>query len=204
MRVAIVDYGAGNIASVQNALLAVGAEGILVDSPARLLDFARVIVPGVGAFGAAMQALRARGFEPALRDYAQSTCEGENAMFGICLGMQLLFDVSYEFGEHRGLGIVAGEVVPLQGAPKIPHMGWNRLHFVRDCALNVGLAPSEFLYFVHSYCVKPRDSAVIWAQTDYGQTFVSAIAQNRIYGLQPHPEKSHNIGLKILENFIKN
>lgn len=204
MRVAIVDYGAGNIASVKNALLTVGAEGILVDSPARLFDFTRVIVPGVGAFGAAMQALRAKGFEPALRDYAQSTRESKNALFGICLGMQLLFDVSYEFGEHVGLGIVSGEVVPLCNAPKIPHMGWNQLHFVRDCALNVGLAQSEFLYFVHSYCVKPRDSAVILAQTDYGQTFVSAIAQNRIYGLQPHPEKSHNIGLKILENFIKN
>lgn len=204
MQVAIVDYGAGNIASVKNALLAVGAKGILVANPSEIQNFARVIVPGVGAFGNAMDCLRKRGFESALRDYAQSTFESTNALFGICLGMQLLFEVSYEFGTHKGLGIIRGEVVALQNAPKLPHIGWNQLEFVRQSPLNAGLAPSEFLYFVHSYCVKPADSAVVLAQTDYGQPFVSAIAYNRIYGLQPHPEKSHNVGLKILENFIKN
>lgn len=200
MDVAIVDYGVGNIRSICNALERIGGVGVLVRSPCEIMRFERVILPGVGAFGDAMEALRHKGFDVALRDYAHSTEETQRAMLGICLGMQLLFDVGYEFGTHQGLGILKGEVVLLD-AYKLPHVGWSHVEF-RECALNCGLGKREFLYFVHSYHVKPKDEHVIAATSFYEQHFVSAVAQGRIFGIQAHPEKSHDVGLKILQNFI--
>ncbi|MEA1954435.1 MAG: imidazole glycerol phosphate synthase subunit HisH [Campylobacterota bacterium] len=207
--IGIVDYNMGNLASVINAFTKVGADATLESNPAKLDQYDKLILPGVGAFGDAMEHLKSNGMDNAVKEFAASG----KPLLGICLGMQLLFDSSEEFGESKGLGLIPGKVVAFDEAKfdhklKVPHMGWNEL-FVQSvgadlcvCPLFEGLPNDFYLYFVHSFHAVCDDRYAI-GKTYYGYEFVSAVNRNNIYGIQPHPEKSHENGLKIIENFVK-
>ena len=199
--IGIVDYNMGNLASVINAFESIGAKIAVESKPTKLKDYDKLILPGVGAFGDAMEHLKADGMDIAVKEYAKSG----KPLLGICLGMQLLFESSQEFGENKGLGLIEGEVVPFDKSKfdhklKVPHMGWNELFIQKDTPLFSGLN-DPYLYFVHSYHVVCDDRYAI-GKTYYGYEFVSAVQRDNIYGIQPHPEKSHNNGLKIIENFV--
>jgi len=199
--IGIVDYNMGNLASVINAFESIGAKIAVESNPDKLKDYDKLILPGVGAFGDAMEHLKANGMDIAVKEYAKSG----KPLLGICLGMQLLFESSQEFGEHKGLGLIEGEVVPFDKSKfdhklKVPHMGWNELFIQKDTPLFSGLN-DPYLYFVHSYHIVCEDKYAI-GKTYYGYEFVSAVQRDNIYGIQPHPEKSHNNGLKIIENFV--
>jgi len=200
--VAIIDYNMGNLASVRNALAKIGAESKLVSDPDEVARYERILLPGVGAFGDAMAHLKARGMDEAIRAFAATG----RPLLGICLGMQLLFEKSYEFGEHEGLGLIPGEVVPFDAKRfdkphKVPHMGWNLLKRA-ESPLFKGLPDAFYLYFVHSFHADTAPQYRI-GTTLYGYEFVSAVANGRVFGIQPHPEKSHENGLKILKNFME-
>ncbi|XOB62883.1 imidazole glycerol phosphate synthase subunit HisH [Campylobacterota bacterium DY0563] len=199
--VGIIDYNMGNLASVYNACHLLDAKASFVKDPDELKKFDKIILPGVGAFGDAMENLNSTGMKEAIWEYSKS---GKN-MIGICLGMQLLFESSEEFGAHEGLGLIDGKVVKFDKSKmhedtKIPHMGWNTIKTKDDHTLFEGLE-NPYLYFVHSYHAVTAHKNVI-GTTEYGYEFVSAVHKENIYGFQPHPEKSHNNGLKILKNFM--
>ena len=201
--IGIVDYNMGNLRSVQNAFDKIGAKAVIEKNPDRFKEYDRLVLPGVGAFGDAMEHLKSFGMDEAIGEFARSG----RPLLGICLGMQLLFHKSYEFGEHQGLGLIEGEVVPFDRAKfskplKVPHMGWNELFVQKETPLFRGLPKAFYLYFVHSFHVVCDDSYAI-GKSIYGYEFVSAVQKENIFGLQPHPEKSHDSGLKILRNFIK-
>ena len=200
--IAIVDYNMGNLASVQNAFAKLGCETVVESDPRRFKEYDKLILPGVGAFGDAMEHLRERNMIEAIQEYAKSG----KYMLGICLGMQLLFDSSEEFGKHEGLGLIKGSVTHFDSSKfqenmKIPHMGWNRM-FTEEHPLFENLDEEHYLYFVHTYHVNCKDEKDIIGRTHYGYDFTSAVAHKNVMGIQPHPEKSHENGLKILENFI--
>lgn len=200
--IGIVDYNMGNLASVRNAFGLLGEETVVESDSANFNKYEKLILPGVGAFGDAMEHLDERDMSEALREYAKSG----NYMLGICLGMQLLFESSQEFGEHKGLGLIKGrvqtfDIKKFDHPLKVPHMGWNRM-FTKEHALFKGLDDEHYLYFVHSFhavCDDPTDTI---GRTEYGYSFTSAVAHDNILGIQPHPEKSHKNGLQILRNFI--
>jgi len=201
--IAVVDYNMGNLGSVINAFEKVGARAELVSDPDRLTDYSRVQLPGVGAFPDAMKHLRSNGMDEAIREFARSG----KPLMGTCLGMQLLFEESEEFGAHKGLGLIPGKVVRFDETRfdhphKIPHMGWNELFVQKDSPIFRDLPKEFYLYFVHSYHAVCDDEYAI-GKTHYGYDFVSAVRRENVYGFQPHPEKSHNHGLKIVENFTK-
>jgi len=200
--IAIVDYNMGNLASVQNAFAKLGTDTVVESDPAKFKEYDKLILPGVGAFGDAMEHLRDRNMIDALQAYAKSG----KYILGICLGMQLLFESSEEFGKHEGLGLIKGSVTAFDSSKfseplKVPHMGWNRM-FTNEHALFKNLDEEHYLYFVHTYHVNCDNEKDIIGRTNYGYDFTSAVAHNNIMGIQPHPEKSHENGLKILENFI--
>lgn len=197
----IINYGIGNLASVQNALCKIGATAIITQDPENLKTYDHLILPGVGAFGDAMQHLKRNGMQEAVLEFAKSG----KPLLGICLGMQLLFDKSYEFGEYLGLGLIKGEVVKFEAKDlstdqKIPQMGWNIVTIAQPSPLLKGLESPFYLYFVHSYYVKNLQNAIGISQ--YGTKFASIVQKDNVFGIQPHPEKSHNVGLRILQNFI--
>ncbi|QKF60731.1 imidazole glycerol phosphate synthase subunit HisH [Campylobacter curvus] len=199
--IGIIDYGAGNLQSVINAFEKLNLSARLVRNAQELAKFERIILPGVGAFGEAMKKLKSANLDEAIKDFVASG----RPFLGICLGMQLLFEKSSEFGEHAGLGLLRGEVVKFDDAKfdeplKVPHTGWNVINFVRETPINRGLKKSEYLYFVHSYHVVCDENAVL-GSSEYGYKFTSAVAKGNVFGFQPHPEKSHDTGLKILQNF---
>jgi len=200
--VGIIDYNIGNLASVYNACSLIDTKAVIVSNPDDVRKYDRVILPGVGAYGDAMEYLKKTGMDIAVLEFAKSG----KPMIGICLGMQLLFDSSEEFGFTKGLGLISGEVVSFDKTKmdmenhKIPHMGWNKI-FNKNNKLFDGLE-NPYLYFVHSYHVKTDDKYTI-GTTHYGYDFVSAVQKDNIYGFQPHPEKSHDNGIKILKNFMK-
>ena len=201
--IAIVDYNMGNLASVKNAFAKLGKDTVVESDPTKFKEYDKLILPGVGAFGDAMEHLRERDMIEPLKEFAKSG----KYMLGICLGMQLLFDSSQEFGMHDGLGLIKGSVKHFDSSRfsenlKIPHMGWNRM-FTKEHPLFEGLDEEHYLYFVHTYHVNCDDEKDIVGETYYGYKFTSAVACGNIFGIQPHPEKSHDNGLKILENFIK-
>jgi len=201
--IAIVDYNMGNLASVKNAFAKLGKETVVESNPAKFLEYDKLILPGVGAFGDAMEHLAQRGMVEAIKEFAASG----KPMLGICLGMQLLFESSEEFGEHKGLGLIKGHVKAFNESKfseplKVPHMGWNRM-FTAEHPLFKGLDENHYLYFVHTFHVTCDNKDDIIGETEYGYRFTSAVAHKNIMGIQPHPEKSHENGLKILENFIK-
>jgi glutamine amidotransferase len=195
--IAIVDYGVGNLRSVQKALERVGAKAVVASDPAQLDTAQGIVLPGVGAFGDGMDNLRARGLVRPLRDQVAQ----DKPFLGICLGMQLLFDESEEMGFHEGLGLLAGRVVRFPESDlKVPHIGWNQL---QGCGSGVltGLNDGEYAYFVHSYYVVPAERSDVVATTEYGVDFASVVSRDRIFGAQFHPEKSQDVGLRLLKNF---
>jgi len=207
--IGIVDYNMGNLASVINAFAKVGADATLESDPSKLNQYDKLILPGVGAYGDAMAHLQENGMDKAVIDFAATG----KPLLGICLGMQLLFESSEEFGATKGLGLIPGKVVAFDESKfdhpqKVPHMGWNELFQVSSeqgavsNKLFQGLPADFYLYFVHSFHAVCEDKYAI-GKTHYGYKFVSAVQNGNIYGIQPHPEKSHENGLKIIENFSK-
>ncbi|RUM66447.1 MAG: imidazole glycerol phosphate synthase subunit HisH [Sulfurospirillum sp.] len=198
---AIIDYNMGNLASVRNAFDKIGAKAEIVQDPEKIASFDKIILPGVGAFGDAMEHLQKTGMDEAIITFAKSG----KPLLGICLGMQLLLESSEEFGFHEGLGLIPGKVVRFDTERfpkplKVPHMGWNELFVKEKTALLENLPEAFYLYFVHSYHAACDDRYVM-GETLYGYTFPSAIYNGNIFGFQPHPEKSHKNGLQILKNF---
>jgi glutamine amidotransferase len=199
--IAIIDYGMGNLRSVQKGFEKVGHQAVVTSDPAVLAAAEKVVLPGVGAFEDAMSELRSRGLvKPVL-----AAIDSGRPFLGICLGLQLLFDTGYENGTHAGLGVLRGEVVrfDLPTEFSVPHMGWNQLAIRRRSPLLEGLADGTYVYFVHSYYVVPGDAAVIATETDYGRPFCSMIWRDNLYASQFHPEKSQSDGLRILKNFAE-
>ena len=200
--VAIVDYNMGNLASVYNACKLLDTHAEIVSDPNKIKEFDRVILPGVGAFGDAMEHLNETGMKQAVKEFAKSG----KPTIGICLGMQLLFESSEEFGFSKGLELIPGKVVAFDKSQmnmedhKVPHMGWNKI-FNKENKLFEGLE-NPYLYFVHSFHAITQEQYTI-GKTVYGYEFISAVQKDNIYGFQPHPEKSHDNGIKILENFMK-
>jgi len=198
----IVDYGMGNLRSVQKAFEKLGFEAVITASPRDLATADQVVLPGVGAFRDAIAELRRLDFVPAIHDAVASG----KPFLGICLGLQLLFDVSYEDGEHEGLGIVPGKVVRFAPQPglKVPHMGWNSLNIQQPShPMLSGIAPGSHVYFVHSYHVVPSDPSLIAATSHHGSEFVAMIAKGNLTATQFHPEKSQKVGLQLLKNFAE-
>ena len=198
-KIAIVDYGLGNIASIKNAFLYHGVDPVVTSSPFQIKSADKLILPGVGAFQPAITRLKKTGLYDAI---VEKVTEG-TFILGICLGMQLLFTVSYENGVHNGFNFIEGEVVRFQNVSKIPHMGWNSVEIVGKSRLFEGIRDGEFFYFVHSYYCKPEKNEDIAAISEYGGSFCAAVKKGNVFGVQFHPEKSHCPGLKVLENFIK-
>ncbi|MCK9337670.1 MAG: imidazole glycerol phosphate synthase subunit HisH [Arcobacteraceae bacterium] len=199
---AIIDYNVGNLASVNNACIKLNKKADIIKDPSLVKNYDRVILPGVGAFGDAMEHLVSSGMREAVLEFAKSG----KPLIGICLGMQLLFEESEEFGSNQGLGLIEGKVIAFDKSKmdmnehKVPHMGWNKL-FTNNSVLFEGLK-DPYLYFVHSFHAVTDEKYTI-GKTLYGYEFVSAVNKDNIYGFQPHPEKSHDNGLKILDNFMK-
>jgi len=201
--IAIVDYGMANLRSVAKALAAAGASSRIISTPEEIDRADKLILPGVGAFKDAIATLRRTG----LADAAVRHIERARPFLGICLGLQMLFDVGYEDGEHRGLGVLRGKCVRFdvdqtQGL-KVPHMGWNQLIVRKPSPLVAGLPAGSCVYFVHGYHVVPEDAAVIATETDYGGNFVSSIWRDNLMATQFHPEKSQKVGMHVLENFSR-
>lgn len=200
--IAIVDYGAGNLGSVDKALRYLGAPARIVSDPVDVLRADAVVLPGVGAFEHCMRGLRARSLDQAVRAFIESG----KPFLGICIGMQMLFEFSEEGGGVPGLGILRGKVVRFQREGsrtglKIPHMGWNDLRICKPCPLLDGLGSMPVVYFVHSYYPVPEDTGVVVSTTDYGGPFCSAVQYGNVFATQFHPEKSGSTGLSILRNF---
>jgi imidazole glycerol-phosphate synthase subunit HisH len=200
MTITVVDYGIGNLRSVVKALEFLGCQVRLTSDPDEVAKADKLVLPGVGAFGAGMENLRRLGLVEAICDAVKRG----TPLLGICLGLQLLFDESDEMGRHEGLKLVRGKVVrfPEQNGIRIPHMGWNALRIRKREPLFAGVPDGAMVYFVHSYFPVPDDASVIAATTEHGIEFVSAIAVDNIFGTQFHPEKSSKIGLQILRNFF--
>lgn len=196
-RVSVVDYGAGNLVSIRNALTLLGAEPSVALAPADLRDAQLVVLPGVGASGPAMERLDRAGMSDAIRGRVADGAW----LVGICLGLQLLFEASDEDGA-RMLGLLEGPVVPIADAPRLPHIGWNQLERVRDHPLLEGVPDAAPAYFVHSYVARPADRAIVVAETEHGSRFPSVVARDRIVGFQPHPERSGADGLRLLRNVL--
>lgn len=200
--VAIVDYGVGNLFSLECSLNAIGAEVTVTADPAVLKAADQVLLPGVGAFGDAAEKLRATGLDRVLKDLA---AQGK-PLLGICLGMQLLFETGYEYGKHEGLGLIRGSVVPMEGVIpadlKIPHIGWNALKFKGSSPLFRNIRDGDCVYFVHSFYASDCDENVI-ATAEYGAELTAAVASKNVFGCQFHPEKSGTVGLEILRAFTQ-
>jgi len=221
--IAIVDYGMGNLRSVQKAFQHVGVAPVVTDDPEAIVMAPAVVLPGVGAFGDAMANLHRAGLVEPIR----RAIEDGRPLLGICLGQQLLFEESEEMGQHRGLGVFRGRVLrfpdgvtevgelgaaspkgyPISGyrraVLKVPHIGWNQIHLRRASPLLTGVRDGDFVYFVHSYYVVPSDPEEVLATTDYGVDFASVVGRGNVFGIQFHPEKSQDVGLCILRNFAR-
>ena len=195
-KVGIIDYGMGNLHSVKGALDYIGIGNFISNDKTELAKADALILPGVGAFPDAMECLN----RLELTDFIRSETL-KKPLLGICLGMQLLFDKSYEFRECDGLGLIHGEVIKLTKARKIPHMGWNSLKFLRDSKLCGNLPEQPYVYFVHSFKGEAADRSDILAVTDYDEEVCAIVASGNVYGTQFHPEKSESVGLTILRNF---
>ena len=203
--IAIIDYDMGNVRSVQKAFEAVGHQAVITRNRQVIADASHVVLPGVGAFGDCMRNLASYN----LIDPIHQSIHSGKPFLGICLGLQLLFTESEEFGSHKGLNVIAGKVIRFQskaaedgvGSLKIPHMGWNAIRLRKPSPLLEGLSDGCYMYFVHSYYVAPADEDMVCTATDYGKTFVSSIGRDNIFACQFHPEKSQAGGLRMLKNF---
>lgn len=199
---AVIDYGAGNLRSVLHALKHLGArETRLAQSPEQLHGAEKIILPGVGAFGAGMAQMRARKLVEPLK----AALDAGAPYLGICVGMQILYEVGEEMGEHEGMGILGGRVrrFPHFSDRKVPHMGWNHLTIHGEPGLLAGLDERSYAYFVHSYYCAPSEDDTVIGSVDYGIDFAAIVQRDNIYGVQFHPEKSQSTGLRILSNFLR-
>lgn len=201
IKITMIDYGASNIRSAQKAFEFIGAEVELTSDPAAVARGRKLVLPGVGAFGSGIGALRARGLEEPI----QAAVARGVPLLGICVGMQFLFSSSDEMGSHTGLGLIPGHVTRFSGGGnlKVPHMGWNGLEFAADHPLLAGIAQGDHAYFVHSYYCAPLDSAQVVATAVYERPFAAIVHRENVYGLQFHPEKSQRVGLQILRNYLE-
>ncbi|NOZ67661.1 MAG: imidazole glycerol phosphate synthase subunit HisH [Deferribacteres bacterium] len=198
--IAIIDYGMGNLRSVEKGFRKVGVDVCVTDRPEVVEKADAVVLPGVGAFRDCMEGLRRLDVVDAVTEAVRKG----KPYLGICLGLQVLFSESEEFGTCRGLDIFGGRVVRFKNhGLKIPHMGWNQVNLKQDNPLFSGIADKSYFYFVHSYYVVPDDGSIVAATTDYGAEFTSAVCRDNIFAVQFHPEKSQKVGLKLLENFGK-
>jgi imidazole glycerol-phosphate synthase subunit HisH len=199
--VILIDAGTGNLRSVQKALESFGAKVLRTDDPNEVSAGKRVILPGVGAFGDFMCGLRSRGLEPAIKELAQH----DIPLLGICVGMQALFEVGEEMGEHAGLGLLPGKVTRFTESlsVKIPHTGWNQVEIQKEATMFRGLNSGAYVYFNHSYYCQPQNLSDIIATANYGLTFACSVQSKNIFGVQFHPEKSQTVGLQVLKNFLE-
>ncbi len=197
---AIIDYGVGNLFSLASSLRAIGAESVVTNDPEKIRSSDRIILPGVGAFGDAADKLAETGLGEIVREQARAG----KPLLGICLGMQLLFEKSFEFGEHEGLGLLKGSVRPISevipSEYKIPHIGWNALQILKDSPVLRYVRNGDYVYFVHSYHATGCGGSLA-AVTDYGAELCAAVSENNVFGCQFHPEKSGEVGLSILRAF---
>jgi glutamine amidotransferase len=198
-RVAIIDYGVGNLRSVEKAFAATGCEASISSDESFLRSAERLVLPGVGAFAACMKALEERGFDRLVRERVVAG----TPLLGVCVGMQMLFEESEEFGSTRGLRLLKGRVRKFGSELLVPQVGWNRIHQKQPHALFEGIANGSFCYFVHSFYCEPEDEAVVVGETEYGRKYASVVAHENICGVQFHPEKSQDVGLRMLKNFIR-
>lgn len=196
--IAIIDYGMGNLHSVSKAVERLGFDFIITADPAEILAADGAILPGVGAFGDAMDNLRETGLDEVTKQFVGTG----KPLMGICLGMQLLFSESEEYGNHKGLNLLPGRVIRFQGDYKVPHMGWNKLSFRQSSPLIDGLEEGH-VYFVHSYHVKPELKSDLIATVDYYQQVTAIVGRNNVYGMQFHPEKSGELGMQLLGKFLE-
>lgn len=202
--IGIVDYGLGNLRSVAAAVTRVGEDPVITAEAQQLAACDKLIIPGVGAFGDAMQRIRATGLDVVLRELVM---ESRKPVLGICLGFQLLFEGSSEFGDHAGLGFVPGMVEKFQFESsdlRVPHVGWNKVHFEPEGKMFTDIPPESLFYFVHSYRVPAALVEEATGTCEYGEKFTAAIATGNIWGTQFHPEKSQRVGLQLLYNFVRN
>ena len=200
--IALIDYGVGNLFSLKSSLRAVGADVVVTSDPDTIRAYDKIILPGVGAFGDAAEKLRSTGLDKVIRDEVKSG----KKIFGICLGMQLLFEKSFEYGEHEGLGLLKGSVVPMEGKIpselKIPHIGWNALITKKEHPIFKYVKNGDHVYFVHSYYAEGCDESLL-ATAEYGNELTAAVALKNVSGTQFHPEKSGDVGLSILRAFAE-
>ncbi|HLE62961.1 MAG TPA: imidazole glycerol phosphate synthase subunit HisH [Pyrinomonadaceae bacterium] len=197
--VAIIDYGVGNLRSVEKAFAATGCTAVVSCEESVLRQADRLVLPGVGAFGACMNALNERGFDRLVRDRVAAG----TPLLGVCVGMQMLFEESEEFGPTPGLGLLRGCVRRFQGDLLVPQVGWNQIRHRRPHSLLEAIKDADFFYFVHSYYCEPVEREVILGETDYGLAYASLVARKNLFGVQFHPEKSQTVGLQLLSNFAR-
>jgi glutamine amidotransferase len=197
--ITIIDYGVGNLRSVEKAFAATDCEAIVSSKETDLRAAQKLVLPGVGAFGACMRALSERGFDELVRERV----EAGTPLLGVCVGMQILFEESDEFGATPGLGLLRGRVRRFSDELVVPHVGWNRIQQRQSHGLFDGVANGSFFYFVHSYYCEPEDKSVVAGETEYGLNYASVVAKDNICGVQFHPEKSQDAGLRLLQNFAR-
>ena len=199
--VAVIDYDAGNIKSVEKALVHLGADVVVTREPEKILNADKVILPGVGAFGDAMEKINGYGLEPVIHEVVDKG----TPFLGICLGLQLMFERSDEAPNVKGLSLLKGEIlkIPVGEYVKIPHMGWNSLHFMNNGRLFDGIDEGAYVYFVHSYYLKATDENIVTAVTEYNTCIHASVEKDNIFACQFHPEKSSSVGLKMLDNFLR-
>lgn len=199
MRVAIIDYGVGNLRSVEKAFTSQGIEAVVSSDRGVLEEAERLVLPGVGAFKACMDGLRERGFD----DLVCAAAEAGKPIIGLCVGLQMLFEEGHEFGVHRGLGLLKGRVVRFPEGARVPHIGWNQVAIRRQHPIFREIADESFFYFVHSFHVETDDESCVLGETEYALRYPSICGRERLLGVQFHPEKSQACGLKLLKNFAE-
>jgi glutamine amidotransferase len=198
MTIAIIDYGVGNLRSVEKAFEAIGATAAVTSDPSAIREAERLVVPGVGAFGECARRLRESGLDKLVLEAA----ERNKPVLGLCVGLQLMFDEGHEFGVHQGLGLMRGRVVRFpEDGPRVPQIGWNQIEDLSPHPLLEGLADKTYFYFVHSFYIESEDPKDVLALTDYGIRYPSVCARGSVCGVQFHPEKSQDAGLRLLANF---
>ncbi|MGH9936481.1 MAG: imidazole glycerol phosphate synthase subunit HisH [Blastocatellia bacterium] len=199
MSIAIIDYGVGNLRSVEKAFTSQGVNAVVTRDEKILRDADKLVLLGVGAFGYAMESLRGLGFDQLVIEAAKAG----KPIIGLCVGLQMMFEEGHEFGAHHGLGLLPGRVIKFPAGVRVPHVGWNQVEFKQDHPIFRDLPDQTFFYFVHSYFVEPSDSSCVMGETEYAQPFASICGQGNVIGVQFHPEKSQAAGLKLLNNFAR-